>query len=117
MARDQRDHAVRITTAPTSLHDDIAVRQRRYIVSMLIRTVCFVGAIVAALAGAGWLWPILIVAALLLPYLAVVMANAAAPRQDEFELPQGQFGARELGPVADTSDSQDNHSATRGEHP
>ena len=31
---------------------------------MTLRTLCFVGAIVAALADVGWLWPILIAGAL-----------------------------------------------------
>ena len=69
-----------------SRNDDIAARQKRYLFSMGIRTVCFVGAIVASLLGIHWLWPILIVAALLLPYVAVVMANAATTKGDGFAL-------------------------------
>ena len=49
---------------------------------MTLRSACFVGAIVAALAGIGWLWPILIAGALVLLYVAVVMANASASRSD-----------------------------------
>jgi hypothetical protein len=78
--------AVRITTAPTDRNADIAARQRRYLFSMSLRSLCFVGAIVAALAGIGWLWPILIAGALILPYIAVVMANAVTTRSDAFEL-------------------------------
>ena len=74
--RSREPEAVRITTAAASRNDDIAARQKRYLFSMGIRTVCFVGAIVASLLGIHWLWPILIVAALVLPYVAVVMANA-----------------------------------------
>ena len=54
MARDQhgdRD-AVRITTASASRNEEIAGRQRRYVISMTIRTLCFVAAI---LVGGGWL--------------------------------------------------------------
>ncbi|HET7196542.1 MAG TPA: DUF3099 domain-containing protein, partial [Nocardioides sp.] len=54
MARDQhgdRD-AVRITTASASRNEEIAGRQRRYVISMTIRTICFVAAI---LVGGGWL--------------------------------------------------------------
>jgi hypothetical protein len=93
MARDRHgpDDAVRITTAAASREEDIAGRQRRYILSMGIRTVCFVGAILASVAGLNWLWPILIVAALILPYVAVVMANAANTRRDGFAL-IGQVG-------------------------
>ena len=73
------------------------MRQQRYLLSMSLRSLCFVGAIIASLAGIGWLWPILIVGALVLPYVAVVMANAAAPRQDGFELLDGGLGRPELG--------------------
>jgi hypothetical protein len=88
MARQRSDQedAVRITTASSSRNADIAVRQRRYLLSMSLRTICFVGAIIASLAGVNWLWPILIAGALVLPYIAVVMANAAGPRQDGFSL-------------------------------
>ena len=110
MARDlrhQHDEAVRITTAPSSRNDDIAARQRRYLVSMGIRTVCFVAAIVAALAGLGWLWPIFIAGALVLPYVAVVMANATASKSDGFELVDGQYGRRELGSATNPADDRD----------
>ena len=45
MARKEPE-VVRITTAPRSRRDDIAGRQRRYVISMTIRTVCFVLAVV-----------------------------------------------------------------------
>lgn len=61
-----------ITTAQPSLSSDLPARQKRYFISMMIRTACFVAAVFlpnpfrwVALAGA-----------LLLPYFAVVMANA-----------------------------------------
>ena len=85
MARAQRrdDEAVRITTASTSAHEDVARRQRRYLFSMGIRTICFVGAIIV---GSGWLMWALIAGALVLPYVAVVMANASTTRSDGFSL-------------------------------
>jgi hypothetical protein len=110
MARDARrkhDEAVRITTASSSRNDDINARQRRYVVSMGIRTICFVGAILAALAGLGWLWPILIAAALILPYVAVVMANATASKSDGFELRDQQYGRQELQSGTDSPDQPD----------
>jgi hypothetical protein len=92
MARDPRrtppgkgDEAVRITTAATSPQADISARQRRYVISMGIRTVCFITAI---LVGPGWLRWVLVAAAVLLPYVAVVMANAGAaadPGGSEFD--------------------------------
>jgi DUF3099 family protein len=95
MARDlsgHHDDAVRITTAAPSRADDIAARQRRYVISMGVRTVCFIGAVVAE----GWLRWILVVAALLLPYVAVVMANAASSKSDDFQLIDRGSGRREL---------------------
>jgi hypothetical protein len=88
MARDRNrpPEAVRITTAASDRNADIAMRQRRYLLSMSLRSFCFVSAIVAALAGIDWLWPILIFGALILPYIAVVMANAVATRTDSFDL-------------------------------
>ena len=72
---------------------------------MGIRTLCFVAAIVAALAHVGWLWPIFIVGALVLPYVAVVMANAADSKSDGFELLDGQYGRQELESGTDPSDN------------
>ena len=103
MARDRGPSAVRITTAEQSRQTEIAGRQRRYVLSMAVRTVCFVAAILASVAGIDWLWPILIVAALLLPYVAVVMANARTTRGDGFELAEGgAVPLPELGPAATT---------------
>ena len=82
-SRRRGEDAVRITNAPLNRRDDIAARQRRYLLSMSLRTICFVGAIIASLAGIHWLWPILIVGAILLPYVAVVMANASIGRGTE----------------------------------
>jgi Mn2+/Fe2+ NRAMP family transporter len=95
MARDQhgdRD-AVRITTASASRKDEIAGRQRRYVISMTIRTICFVAAI---LVGPGWFRWVLVAAALLLPYVAVVMANATHSRNDDFALRPGDASHPEL---------------------
>jgi|SRR5664279_1997474 len=64
---------IRITTATRGRNADIDARQRRYLISMAIRTLCFVGAIAV---GGGWLRWVLVAAALFLPYVAVVMANA-----------------------------------------
>jgi len=55
---------------------------RRYLVSMGIRTVCFILAVIS-LAALHWTligWT-LVIAAVILPYIAVVMANATRSRQ------------------------------------
>jgi len=85
---------VRITTAPTSHGDDIDRRRRRYVISMAIRTVCFLGAV---LVGDGWLRWVLVAAAFILPYVAVVMANTASPRIEGADLVQPHPGYKELG--------------------
>jgi hypothetical protein len=85
---------VRITTAPTSHGDDIDRRRRRYLFSMAIRTLCFVGAVVV---GPGWLRWVLVVGAFILPYVAVVMANSAAPRVEGADLVQPDPRHKELG--------------------
>ncbi|TDC67271.1 DUF3099 domain-containing protein [Actinomadura sp. GC306] len=65
-----------VTDAPRPMSEDIEHRQRRYLVSMAVRTVCFVGAILAAVAGApAWAVLCLVVTALVLPYIAVIVAN------------------------------------------
>ena len=79
MARKEPD-AVRITTAPLSRRDDIAGRQRRYVISMTIRTVCFV---LAVLSIGHWFMWVLIAASFVLPYVAVILANAGAPTDPE----------------------------------
>jgi hypothetical protein len=95
--RSREPEAVRITSAAASRNEDIAARQKRYLFSMSLRTLCFVGAIIASLAGIHWLWPILIAGALVLPYIAVVMANAATTRGDGFALLDQGSGRPELG--------------------
>ena len=70
-----------VTGLPASLQDDQNGRMRRYLVSMGIRTVSFVLAVVALYVlhwtVVGW---ILVIAAVVLPYIAVVVANATRPR-------------------------------------
>lgn len=72
------------------------MRQKRYAISMSIRSLCFIGAVIAGLAGIGWLWPILIAGALILPYVAVVMANATNTKSDEMNLMDSPYGPRQL---------------------
>ena len=85
---------VRITTAPTSHREDIDRRRRRYLFSMAIRTMCFIGAVVV---GPGWLRWVLVVGAFILPYIAVVMANSASPRIEGADLVRPDPRYKELG--------------------
>ena len=99
MPRD--DVPIRITTASSSRHDDIAARQRRYVFSMTLRTVCFVAAILTE----GWLRWVLVGAALILPYVAVVMANAASSKSDGFALYDGPSQRQELSTGTESEES------------
>ena len=92
-AKRQSGDAVRITTAGASRAEDIAARQKRYLLAMSFRTVCFVAAIVVTVP---WLRVVLIVAALVLPYVAVVMANASASKSEEFALVNGASTTEDL---------------------
>ena len=91
--RGRDDVPVRITTAATSRQADISTRQRRYVISMAIRTLCFLGAVVV---GPGWLRWVLVAGAVLLPYVAVVMANAVGTKSDDMELRDADFRRGEL---------------------
>ena len=61
-----------ITSAPKSLKSDLAGRQRRYLISMIIRTLCFLLTVVLP---SPFRW-FALVGAMFLPYIAVVIANA-----------------------------------------
>jgi len=61
-----------ITTAQSGLTLDQAARQRRYFISMMIRTACF---ILTVLLPSPYRW-IALAGALTLPYIAVIAANA-----------------------------------------
>ncbi|MET0739998.1 MAG: DUF3099 domain-containing protein [Candidatus Nanopelagicales bacterium] len=63
----------RITGAAPSLTADVNQRTKRYLISMGIRTVCFV---LAVLVFTGWLRWLFMVLAIVLPYISVVFANA-----------------------------------------
>ena len=60
---------------------------------MSIRTLCFVGAV---LVGDNWFRWVLVAGAFILPYIAVVMANSAAPRLEGADLVAPNAGYKEL---------------------
>lgn len=61
----------RITTAAEGAHVDRDARFVRYAWQMGIRTACFIGAFFTT----GWLQVVLFIAAIVLPYIAVSLAN------------------------------------------
>ncbi len=73
--RRKEPEPVRITSAARPHSQDIRGRERRYLISMGIRTLCFVLAVVFMDHWVMWLF---LVGAVFLPYVAVVIANAGA---------------------------------------
>lgn len=80
----RHDDVVRITGARSSLTDDVRGRQRRYVISMLVRTVCVILAVTLWHVNV-WLAWIALAGAALLPYIAVVIANGG--RENARNLP------------------------------
>ncbi|GAA2453006.1 hypothetical protein GCM10010191_84360 [Actinomadura vinacea] len=71
-----------VTDAPRPMSEDIGYRQRRYLISMGIRTGCFLGAVFAAALGAPlWAVGLLVAGALFLPYISVIFANGGREPQ------------------------------------
>ncbi|MEY4152407.1 MAG: hypothetical protein RL470_466 [Actinomycetota bacterium] len=68
----KEDEVYDITSAPQGLTTDQSARQRRYFISMMIRTACF---ILTVLLPSPYRWFALL-GAVTLPYIAVVVANA-----------------------------------------
>ena len=82
----------RITTARKSVPDDQASRVRGYVISMSIRIVCFLLAVVTT----GWLRWTFVAGALLIPYFAVVFANGGREPNDDPPDTLGTF-SKQLG--------------------
>jgi hypothetical protein len=61
-----------VTSAPKALSNDLSSRQKRYFISMMIRTLCF---ILTVILPSPFRW-IALFGAVTLPYIAVVIANA-----------------------------------------
>ena len=64
-----------VTQARTSLSDDISYRQRRYLLMMGIRAVCFIPSEIMFVNHLGWLAAFPVVLAIIIPYFAEVFAN------------------------------------------
>lgn len=72
----QQSPVYSISGAQSALSADQTGRTRRYLISMGIRTACVLGAIVTP----GWPRWVLIAGAVILPYIAVVVANGGRSR-------------------------------------
>jgi hypothetical protein len=79
------DDPVLVTTAAKSRRQEQRERVRRYLITMGIRVICFILAIVLFGVGLRWIAAFAVAASLVLPWIAVVAANAG-PRPT-FEQP------------------------------
>jgi hypothetical protein len=75
----RRDQPYLVTEARLSRSAEIGQRERRYLVMMGVRVVCFVITVVMFLNHAGWLTVIPAIGAIAIPYFAVVVANSRGP--------------------------------------
>jgi hypothetical protein len=64
-----------VTQAKRPMSEDIAYRQRRYLLMMGIRAVCFIGAVILYVNHLRWFALVPVVLAIFIPYFAVVFAN------------------------------------------
>jgi len=74
-----------ITDARQSPGEELRFRERRYVLMMSIRALCLVAAavLVSAHAPLLWLWvPICLVGMVVVPWLAVILANDRLPRNE-----------------------------------
>lgn len=74
---DRDRESINITSAQVGRSVNLRQRETRYLISMAIRTACFIAAVVAS----GPLRWVFIAAAIFLPYIAVVFANTAIRRR------------------------------------
>jgi hypothetical protein len=72
------EQPVLVTTAGRSPAEDRRGRERRYLITMGIRVVAF---IIALVVTKGWIRVIAITAALILPWVAVILANSGPSRR------------------------------------
>jgi hypothetical protein len=75
------DPVYSVTSARSGQRDDIGGRERRYVISMAVRTACFIGAVIAWQTVGAWLGATLFVGALVLPYTSVILANAGVRKR------------------------------------
>lgn len=78
VTRVSRPRVQSVTTAHAGRHEDVASRERRYLLMMGIRVACLPLAVFVD----GWARWIFIAGVVVLPYIAVVIANAVARPRD-----------------------------------
>jgi hypothetical protein len=100
-----RDQAYLVTEAPQARSAEINQRQRRYLLIMGVRVICFIVTVVLFLNHAGWLTVIPAFGAIALPYFAVVIANSRQQAGSSgFRPYEPSLPVRYRPPDADSSD-------------
>ena len=95
--RHRPDRPILITEAPVNADDEYNLRRKKYLIMMIIRALCIIGA-ATTFGYSGWLAAAFVAAALVLPWSAVLIANNRPAKQAvRFRrfLP-GTLGTREL---------------------
>lgn len=89
-----------ITSASESQTADRMRREKRYAISMGIRTVCFVGGVLLVMQSMPWavLGWVMFAGALFLPYVAVVFANAGVRKTGSGPSPFGPEASKQISP-------------------
>jgi hypothetical protein len=106
--RQRRQQVHMVTQARRGLSEDISNRQRKYLLMMGIRAVCFIVAVIMFVNHLGWLAAIPAVGAIFIPYIAVVYANGGRE-------PQHVRGFMEYHPnLPATRATPDDNSASHG---
>ncbi len=104
----RHDEVYSITSASEGHSDELGAREVRYAVSMILRTLCFVGGVVV--------WPystvagvILFFFAIFLPYTSVILANAGVRSQGEGKdfLHPEPYGALDAGRDTDPDERRE----------
>jgi hypothetical protein len=87
-----------ITTAAESQSDDRMRREKRYALSMGIRTLCFLGGVPLVMQSMPWavLGWLLFVGAVFLPYTSVIYANAGVRKKGDGPSPFGLEPGKQL---------------------
>lgn len=77
----QPDRPVLITEAPVNADEEFDHRRKRYLLMMTIRAICIIGA-ASTFRVSGWFAAVFVVAALVLPWSAVLIANDRPPKRE-----------------------------------
>jgi hypothetical protein len=88
-----------ITTLPDSPDQDRRHRLNRYVWQMGFRVLCFVAAVLIGTVWHSWLFVVPIVLAGVIPWVAVVIANAGNHRGDDLVRPGGAVQRYDLADV------------------